>query len=65
MVNFKACPRCGGDLNAGTDRYGEYLRCLQCGHVVNIEPVRRHFVASKQRQKPGRPRKAKAGRDAA
>ena len=65
MLNFKACPRCKGDLNAGTDRYGEYLQCLQCGHVVNIEPVRRQFVVSKERLKPGRPRKSKAGQDAA
>lgn len=28
---LKACPRCGGALNPQSDRYGEYLCCLQCG----------------------------------
>ena len=65
MVNFKACPRCRGDLKAAMDIYGEYLGCLQCGHVVNIEKVGRHLAISKGRQKPGRPRKTKVGRDAA
>lgn len=34
MFWLKACPRCGGDLNAERDRDGAYVACLQCGHVL-------------------------------
>ncbi len=31
MFWLKACTRCGGDLAAGNDHYGQYVSCLQCG----------------------------------
>jgi ribosomal protein L37AE/L43A len=65
MVNFKACPRCKGDMSAVQDRFGEYWRCLQCGHSVNIGSSRPQFAVSKVRLKPGRPRKRKASTDVA
>ncbi len=34
MVYFKACPRCGGDMQVQDDVYGEYIECLQCGYVT-------------------------------
>ncbi len=37
MVNFKACPRCKGDMHSNRDMYGEYRECLQCGYMENIE----------------------------
>ena len=33
MLDFKACPRCKGDLHRSQDYYGEYRQCLQCGHT--------------------------------
>ena len=30
---FKACPRCGGDLHLESDMYGAYAQCLQCGYM--------------------------------
>jgi Zn ribbon nucleic-acid-binding protein len=35
MILFKACPRCQtGDLSLSEDIYGEYVQCVQCGHVI-------------------------------
>ena len=65
MVNFKACPRCRGDLQPGGDRYGEYMQCLQCGHVVDLVRTGRHIEITVGRQKPGRPAKSKARASAA
>ena len=36
VVQFRECPRCSGDLHAKKDMYGEYIECLQCGHMVDI-----------------------------
>ena len=36
MLYFKACPRCKGDVHRDRDVYGEYLKCLQCGHMVDL-----------------------------
>jgi len=36
MIDFKACPRDKGDLILENDMYGEYKRCLQCGHYIDI-----------------------------
>lgn len=37
MVDFRACPRCGGDLHANQDIYGEYKECLQCGYMADVQ----------------------------
>ena len=37
MLDFKACPRCRGDMHGGSDMYGSYKECLQCGHVVDLQ----------------------------
>ena len=34
MIMFKSCPRCSGDLIVGKDAFGDYVTCLQCGHVT-------------------------------
>lgn len=31
MIYFKRCPRCKGDLREGSDTFGSYIACLQCG----------------------------------
>ena len=38
MVEFKACPRCTGDLKLTRDMYGDYRECLQCGYTKDILP---------------------------
>ena len=38
MVEFKACPRCTGDLKLTRDMYGDYRECLQCGYTKDIIP---------------------------
>ena len=32
-IYFKSCPRCDGDVFKGSDLYGAYLDCLQCGSM--------------------------------
>ena len=38
MLHFKACPRCGGDMNDSRDIYGKYRACLNCGYMNDIPP---------------------------
>ncbi|APV44782.1 hypothetical protein Dform_01460 [Dehalogenimonas formicexedens] len=34
MINLKSCPRCRtGDLFDGSDEYGCYSACIQCGYM--------------------------------
>jgi hypothetical protein len=40
MLWLKACPKCGGDLQEGKDRFGPYLACIQCGCYVNDKAIR-------------------------
>ena len=35
-LEFKACPRCKGDLHTNKDVYGRYKECLQCGWMLDI-----------------------------
>ena len=32
-IDFKACPRCRGDMHADRDQYGAFRSCIQCGHM--------------------------------
>ena len=37
MIKFKSCSKCDhGDLLLSQDIYGWYLKCLQCGHIVEL-----------------------------
>ena len=65
MVHFKACPRCKGDMHRIEDRWGKYIQCLQCGSVTDLRPEPIKVPRIWGPQKPGRPRKNKASRDAA
>ena len=32
---MKQCPKCrAGDLKMDSDRYGSYIACIQCGHIL-------------------------------
>ena len=35
-IYLKQCPRCNGDVGVGSDQYGRYLHCLQCGYMSDI-----------------------------
>lgn len=38
MMWLKSCPRCDrGDLKEDKDMYGQYVHCLQCGHMLSEE----------------------------
>ena len=37
MLEFKACPRCRGDLHENRDIYGTYKECLQCGYMADMD----------------------------
>ena len=38
MLYLKSCPRCAGDINADSDMYGMFLKCLQCGFSKDLTP---------------------------
>ena len=43
MFYFKACTKCRGDLILEKDAYGDYLKCMQCGKLIDVEvAVRGH-----------------------
>lgn len=35
-IFLKQCPRCKGDVGIGSDHYGRYVHCLQCGYMNDI-----------------------------
>ena len=38
MIKFKSFPRCQeGDMVLDGDRYGWFLQCLQCAHIVDFD----------------------------
>ena len=47
LILMKACPRCNGDLHEGSDLYGSYVQCLQCGYIADFkeEPAAVHKTA--------------------
>ena len=64
MLDIKGCQRCHGDLYAVQDRFGEYVACLQCGHVSDVK-VETVVDWPKGKQKAGRPKKRSASSNAA
>ena len=37
MFYFKACTKCHGDLTLERDSYGDFLKCMQCGTLTDVE----------------------------
>lgn len=37
MFYFKACAKCQGDLSLEKDPYGDFLKCMQCGTLTDVE----------------------------
>ena len=36
MIKLLGCPKCHGDLYAGSDIHGAYLSCIQCGRYFDV-----------------------------
>ncbi len=36
MILSKRCPKCGGNLVVGSDYYGTYASCMQCGTSMDL-----------------------------
>lgn len=51
MIQFKACPRCHGDLISGEDHFGSYLSCIQCGRYINTATKARGGAAKRSSRK--------------
>ena len=48
------CPKCGGTLACGEDRYGPYATCLHCGKL--FDPLAApHDVPAEERDNPSSP----------
>ena len=37
MIYLKTCTKCLGDLLKTSDVYGHFLKCLQCGSIVDLD----------------------------
>ena len=33
----KKCPKCSGNMIIERDEYGKYIKCLQCGHQLELK----------------------------
>ena len=40
MFYFKSCTKCEGDQSLEQDSYGSFLKCLQCGKLVEVDEGR-------------------------
>jgi DNA-directed RNA polymerase subunit M/transcription elongation factor TFIIS len=54
MYWLKQCPKCNGDLTTGSDQYGEYVSCMQCGLCkdTQTETILRQSVDQKPDKLP-------------
>ena len=49
-IYLKLCPRCNGDVGIGSDQFGKYAYCLQCGFMTDLgrtksmESLSRHGI---------------------
>ena len=48
MIDFKACPKCRGDMQFQRDQYGSFKYCFQCGLI--LERPARSMVPAKIEQ---------------
>ena len=37
MVDYRACPKCRGDMHTRRDTYGDFKECIQCGLMQDLE----------------------------
>ena len=38
-LKHNSCPRCKGTMGRDRDRFGIFLNCLQCGHIIDLKTV--------------------------
>lgn len=64
VIYFKSCPRClSGDMAEGSDTWGAYKLCVQCGWREDIDHDSRSNLRTVQPARRGRQRnKAREGR---
>lgn len=53
MIFLKECPRCQGDLSEGSDAYGKFVSCLQCGYLKDVDVTENKPKLQKE-GKPGK-----------
>ncbi len=37
MFYLKGCTKCQGDLTLEKDTYGDFLKCMQCGTLTEVQ----------------------------
>lgn len=37
MVDYRACPKCRGDMHTRRDTFGDFKECIQCGLMQDLE----------------------------
>lgn len=37
MFYLKGCTKCQGDLTLEKDAYGDFLKCMQCGTLIEVQ----------------------------
>ena len=47
MMYLRECPKCHGDLNAGEDIHGKYVKGMQCGYLKDVPSEDSYPLAGK------------------
>ncbi|MEE2884598.1 MAG: hypothetical protein VX701_02770 [Chloroflexota bacterium] len=50
-MSKKPCPRCQGYMYMNRDTYGNYIQCIQCGHLIDVEIRLNHSLNPNQQGK--------------
>jgi DNA-directed RNA polymerase subunit M/transcription elongation factor TFIIS len=37
MIDYRACPKCRGDMHTRQDTFGAFKECIQCGMMQDLE----------------------------
>mgnify|MGYP007012738805 CR=1 FL=1 len=37
MLDYRACPKCRGDMHTRRDTFGDFKECIQCGLMQDLE----------------------------
>jgi len=43
---FNACAKCKGTIVLSEDHYGQYLQCINCSRIIELEPPSRVSLAT-------------------
>ncbi len=54
QLKKNSCPRCKGTMYQDRDRFGKFLQCLHCGHIVDLDvstlPTRDELLAKLEKR---------------